>query len=144
MPHLLEGDRKSQPYQIMVIIECFINSFHIWEKAQSKSPSGITCYRMFIPILEQVLANTDIIVKDGESKSICTSKHMQWNSELFERKSTACGGYEFGRKIDFILKDNGNNELNTCEFKRKNVSKSVILDQQIKNPRDNAAVFIES
>lgn len=34
--------------------------------------------------------------------------------------------------------------MNTCEFKKKNVSKSVIFDLQVKNLRDNAAVFIES
>lgn len=43
-----------------------------------------------------------------------------------------------------MLKDNESNELNTCEFKKKNVSKSVILDQQVKTLRDNAAILIES
>lgn len=80
----------------------------------------------------------------GESKSTCSLRHMQWNSELFERKSTDYGSYAFGKKIDFILKDDDSNELNTCEFKKKNVSKSVIFSQQVKNLRDNAAVLIES
>lgn len=142
--YLANRDINSQPYQVMVILEYLINSFHIWDKTQLNASSELTCYRRFIPVVEQILADTDIMVVDGESKSISSSRHTQLNTELFERKGTACSGHEFGRKIDFILKDNGENELNTCEFKRKNVSKSVIFDQQVKNLRDNAAVFIES
>lgn len=144
IPYLVKRDRISQPYQILVILENLSNTFCIWEKTQSNSLSESIYYRTFIPIVKQVLADTDTIVKDGESKSICSVRHMQWNGELYDRKSATHGGYEYGRKIDFILKDKWNNELNTCEFKKKNAFTSVIFDQQVKNLWDNAAVFIES
>lgn len=60
----------------MVILEYLINSFHIWDKTQCNASSELTCYRRFIPIVEQILADTDIMVIDGESKAICSSKHM--------------------------------------------------------------------
>lgn len=66
---------------------------------------------------------------------------MQWNEELFHRRSYDSSSYSFGRKIDFILKDS---ELNTNEFKKKDVSAAVAINQQVKNLRDNAAVLIES
>lgn len=128
IPYLVKRDRISQPYQILVILEYLLNSFHIWDKTRSNASSECTCYRGFIPIVQQVLADTDIIVEHGESKSICTARHMQWNNELFERENAACGGYEFGRKIDFFLKDDENNELDSSEFKKKNCSKSVIFN----------------
>lgn len=52
---------------------------------------------------------------------------MQWNEELFQRKNADPNSYTFGKKIDFILKDSDDNELNTGEFKKKNVSKSVMI-----------------
>lgn len=42
------------------------------------------------------------------------------------------------------MEDNHDNELNTSKFKKKNVSQSVIISQQIKNIRDNGAIMIES
>lgn len=69
---------------------------------------------------------------------------MQWNEELYQRKNADSNSYTFGEKIDFILKDGDNNELNTGEFKKKNVSKPIKVTQQIKNIRDNAAILIES
>lgn len=144
LKYLKNKNRTSQTYQVLVILEYLINSFNIWEKTLSQSPSELTYYRAFIPILEQVLSDTDAIVKDGESKSISSVRHMQWNGELYDRKSSSHGGYEYGKKIDFILKDKWSNELNTSEFKKENVSKSVMFDQQIKNLCDNSAIMIES
>lgn len=68
---------------------------------------------------------------------------MQWNEELFRRKNADPNSYTSGKKINFILKDSDDNELNTGEFKKRNVSKSVMITQQIKNIRDNAAILIE-
>lgn len=65
---------------------------------------------------------------------------MQWNEELFQRKNVI----RFEKKIDFILKVGSVNELNTGEFKKKNVSISVKAIQQIKNICDNAAILTES
>lgn len=89
--YLMKKDKNSQAYQILVILEYLLNSFHIWDKTQSQSPSELSYYHAFIPILEQVLADTDIIVKDGKSKSICSVRHMQWNGELNDRKSSSHG-----------------------------------------------------
>ncbi|KAI9478302.1 MAG: hypothetical protein EXX96DRAFT_570340 [Benjaminiella poitrasii] len=69
---------------------------------------------------------------------------MQWNEEHLQRKSADSNSYAFRKKIDFILKDSNDNELNTGEFKRKNVSKKVKITQQVKNIRDNKAILIES
>ncbi|CAO3625452.1 unnamed protein product [Mucor hiemalis] len=49
---------------------------------------------------------------------------QQWNSEPFKRNSAEYSGHTFSEKVDFILKDTENNELNTGEFKKRNVSKS--------------------
>ncbi|CAO3703102.1 unnamed protein product [Rhizopus stolonifer] len=69
---------------------------------------------------------------------------MQWNEELFQRKHPDYSNYCFGKKVDFIIKDDENNELHAGEFKKTKVSKSVITNQQVKNLRDNAAIMIES
>jgi hypothetical protein len=69
---------------------------------------------------------------------------MQWNEELFKRGTDISNVYSYGKKIDFILKDSQDNELNTNEFKKKNVSIAVLMNQQVKNLRDNAAIMVES
>jgi hypothetical protein len=51
---------------------------------------------------------------------------MQLNEELFRRGSENASIYSFGRKIDFILKDGNDNELNTNEFKKVDISTLVI------------------
>ncbi|CAO3641220.1 unnamed protein product [Mucor fragilis] len=85
-----------------------------------------------------------LYTSSNEQKSTSTAKHMEWNEELFLRKTSDQNGYSFGRKIDFILKDSNNNELNAGEFKQKNVSEAVKISQQVKNVRDNAAILIEN
>lgn len=102
IPCLEKRDRNSQTYQIIVILEYLLNSFQIWNKAQSNPPSELTGYRAFIPILEQVFADTDIIVRDGDSKSSCSSRHTQRGHELFRRSSTDYSSYTFGKKIDYL------------------------------------------
>lgn len=47
--YLLKKDRNSQAYQVLVILEYLLNSFHIWDKTQSQSPSELSYYRAFIP-----------------------------------------------------------------------------------------------
>ncbi|CAO3703367.1 unnamed protein product [Rhizopus stolonifer] len=134
--------RDGQPYQTIIIIEYLLNSFPIWKK--TKAPSELSSFRKFVTILEYALADTDIIVCDGEHKLKASAKHMQLNDELFRRESSSTGTYSFGRKIDFIMKDSDDNELNTNEFKKFDTSTLVIMTQQIKNLRNNAAIVTES
>ncbi|KAL9553407.1 hypothetical protein MBANPS3_003292 [Mucor bainieri] len=55
--------RSSQVYQTIVILEYLLNSFDIRSKSDV-NPSELTSYRRFIPILELVIADTDISVKE--------------------------------------------------------------------------------
>lgn len=90
------------------------------------------------------LCTYTFISSSGESVSSPTKKHIQWNEELYGRKSSNNSCYSYGRKIDFILKDNNNNELSMCEFKKANVSSALKKSQQVKNLRDNASIIYES
>jgi hypothetical protein len=69
---------------------------------------------------------------------------MQLNEEMFIRGFENLNVYSFGRKIDFILKDSEDNELNTNAFKKVDISTLVVTSQLVKNLCNNAAVMVDS
>lgn len=100
----------------------------------------MTYYRHFAAILDTLFTKTSLIIADGEKVCNSTKDMMILNEDELGSFSTNV----YGRKVDLLINCKYNGQFyNLCssEFKRRNVSDSILLHQQCKNTRINACVM---
>ncbi|KAI9486911.1 MAG: hypothetical protein EXX96DRAFT_551092 [Benjaminiella poitrasii] len=100
--------------------------------------SELTCYRKFAKILDEMLDNTMLDIRDGErvskaSKTAATNLEKNYSTNIPLNNG-------FGRRVDLILSSN-DIELSTSEWKRKRCPVAKCLQQQAKNIRINKAIL---
>ncbi|KAI9316505.1 hypothetical protein BX666DRAFT_2028036 [Dichotomocladium elegans] len=128
--------RNSQQYTNLAIIEQMVNNLCLWSVKRDESEA--TFYRRFASILDVLLADTDVILADGETSLQSSKVAIAMNKAIFH---TGDLSQAYGRKIDLIFKcsSNTNVDISSNEWKRTIVSKPIKLHQQSKNLRLNTS-----
>ncbi|SAL95996.1 hypothetical protein [Absidia glauca] len=128
--------RHSQQYTNLAIIEQIVNNLCLWSVKHDESET--TFYRRFASILDTLLADTHVILVDGETSLQSPKVAIAMNKAIFH---TGDLSQAYGRKIDLILKCSSNLkvDISSNEWKRAIVSNSIKFHQQSKNLRLNTA-----
>lgn len=127
---------KKDDYDVVLLGEGNVRGYHFWKGASPKSE--LAYLRKFEGLLEVIMDDTDLILSDG--KSVCVSTRDSFRSIIEEDDLT-----EFGRRIDLIIKCNRVGvivELCSIEYKKQDASRSMIINQQSKNAR-NQLVYLK-
>lgn len=126
--------RNTQQYTNLTIIEQMVNNLCLWSEKRDESEA--TFYRRFASILDTLLADTGVILADGETSLQSSKVAIAMNKAIFH---TSDMSQAYGRKIDMILKCSSNVkvDISSNEWKRAMISKSIKLHQQSKNLRLN-------
>ncbi|KAG2206137.1 hypothetical protein INT47_003786 [Mucor saturninus] len=113
-----------------------VNNLCLWSEKRDESEA--TFYRRFASILDTLLADTDVILADGETSLQSSKVAITMNKAIFH---TSDMSQAYGRKIDMILNCSSNVkvDISSNEWRRALVCKSIKLRQQSKNLRLNTS-----
>ncbi|KAF7729669.1 hypothetical protein EC973_004042 [Apophysomyces ossiformis] len=128
IPFLKAKHRQHKTYRMLCIVEFMLGCFANFSLAESEA----TTQRRFAMILDHLFYFTPVKLAEGETTSRSTQVIRQLNNTLFGNNS--CEPV-IGRKIDVLMKYNG------LEKNDPITGSALVLDQQCKNLRTNAAIL---
>ncbi|KAI7881059.1 hypothetical protein K492DRAFT_146548 [Lichtheimia hyalospora FSU 10163] len=126
--------RNSPQYINLAVIEQMVTNLCNWSTKHNESEA--TFYRRFASILDILLADTDVVVADGETCLHSSKVAIAMNKAIFH---TGDLSQTYRRKIDMILKCSTTVkvDISSNEWKRAMVGKAIKQHQQSKNLRLN-------
>ncbi|KAL0145615.1 hypothetical protein V8B55DRAFT_1570222 [Mucor lusitanicus] len=127
-------DKKSEKYCLLRAIETMIYNIDKYKKEATLTETYHL--RAFCNIVDPILQNTRLNLKEGENVSKATQRMQLVND----------ADVTYGRRIDVLVAcesivDSGNVELASIEFKKSDCSITILRQQQNKNLRINACIL---